>query len=297
MHHDHADHSPSEDHSQDEPRPGCPVPGWVNVIFRGLFLFVERRPPQLGSVGYIEVVIPDLGSEHVYRAGNFLAEETLQRRGMPDPYFLSGVKDGNETFDDKANIVLDGFDYDPQAPGVYARLVVPKPSEIISLRPTGSFQTLFDGTSKIHGHTTNSVHVLRYAADDLCKVSLGGHPAPLTPFCYHGQHFANLHVISEPDHSLNAPHTVHGFHALIGLIPKLRTSVELVPGFQTTVKPCTEIYPDKGFAGIETSTLAELHHCLTETGKRWRWSQAGEHCNPISASPPFSCAPLIMDGS
>jgi len=52
----------------------------LNVLFHGLFVFVDRP-------NGIEVLIPDMGADHVYRAGEWLGETTLARGS----YELSGV--------------------------------------------------------------------------------------------------------------------------------------------------------------------------------------------------------------
>ena len=56
-----------------EPLSGPKVEGIVNVIFRGMFLFFQRKQ-------MIDVLIPNIGSEHVYRAGLFLGETSMAPR-------------------------------------------------------------------------------------------------------------------------------------------------------------------------------------------------------------------------
>src|SRR6266567_4396166 len=118
-----------------------PVPALnVNVIFHGLFLFVEQN-------GFLDVLIPNMGKEHVCRAGTFLAEETLIPLPLATPYFLDGVTAGAKEFDDDKNIVFEDQDFDRTASLdlVYARIVLPKPAEIVSLRPTrDALQADFD---------------------------------------------------------------------------------------------------------------------------------------------------------
>src|SRR5215470_10185429 len=102
----------------------------VNVIFHGLFVFVLKE-------GYIDVLIPTV-DDHSYRAGPFLAEETLMSRPLSQPYALAGVTPGKANFDLDINFFIGDYDYDTTAgpDRVYARIVLPYPKEIVSLRPT-----------------------------------------------------------------------------------------------------------------------------------------------------------------
>src|SRR5438874_13496708 len=58
-------------------------PGKLNVIFHGLFSFDQEEE--------IIAYIPDMGSEHQYTAGNWLAETSLEEHGE---FILDGVIPG-----------------------------------------------------------------------------------------------------------------------------------------------------------------------------------------------------------
>src|SRR5258705_13617225 len=77
------------DHDPVVPSPsGGTHPGQVNIIFHGLFLLLERSD-------CIEVLIPNMRTEHVYLAGSFLCETTLSPLPLSQPYMLGGVRRGN----------------------------------------------------------------------------------------------------------------------------------------------------------------------------------------------------------
>src|SRR5215468_5726887 len=59
------------------------LPGRLNVILHGLFAFDQEKR--------IIAYIPDMGSEHQYKAGNWLAETTLEDQA---DLTLEGVNPG-----------------------------------------------------------------------------------------------------------------------------------------------------------------------------------------------------------
>src|SRR6266576_2633998 len=102
---------------------GSSEPGTLNVIFHGLFGLMENKDS-------IDMLIPNLGTEHVYRAGNWLGELELS----PGLYALEGVTPGNAAFNRKHNIIVDGLrlSREPNRQP-YATLRFPRPQRIASL--------------------------------------------------------------------------------------------------------------------------------------------------------------------
>src|SRR6266852_2607314 len=105
-------------------------PGKLNVIFHGLFGFDQETKTK----EEIAVYIPNMGSAHRYKAGNWLAETTLAK----GEYKLEGVTKGStdNKLNKDRNIVLDdvAVKANPDKPP-YATLRLPYPSlPIQSLR-------------------------------------------------------------------------------------------------------------------------------------------------------------------
>ena len=102
------------------------------VVLNGAFLFVDDYgEPSL------EVILPNIGAEHAYVAGNFLAEAALEQGKT---FRLVGPKgnDGEapEThFDHKRNFVFsEPVDLEKNPRGrIYSSLVLPRPDRIYSL--------------------------------------------------------------------------------------------------------------------------------------------------------------------
>jgi hypothetical protein len=214
----------------------------VNVIFHGLFLFIERKAS-------VDVVIPNMGQDHIYQAGNFLVEETLAARPLRSPYFLSGVVGGNARLDDQQNIVFQKHTCDALAPpeDVYARIVLPIPMEILSLRPTEqAYQADVDPQGLMNNRTTCGVQVLRYFAPDLAQVRLDGHTAKLGAHPPTGPKFVNLHIISEEGfHAIETFDTRERIQFLLQAGLDWREDTPNLPGTALVVEPpfdCVPLY-------------------------------------------------------
>src|SRR5579871_5890169 len=66
------------------------IAGHFNVIFRGLFLFVEQPD-------HFDVFVTNMDTDHVYRAGRFLWETDLEHDGLASVYTLRGVDPGKQS--------------------------------------------------------------------------------------------------------------------------------------------------------------------------------------------------------
>lgn len=268
-----------------------PTPGEVNVILRGLFLVVLRK-------NHVEVLLPNLGFEHVNRAGQFFGEVLLKPRPLQSPYALTGVKDGYGSFQNN-NVVLKGCDYDPaSSPNlVYARIVLPRPKEILAFRPPKDpVEASFDPLGLYHGKKPMSVQVLRYETDDLTKVALVHHAVPSVEIhMMGGKPFCNFHVISEPDHEPLPAHGVNGFERTISLMPSLRGLILLKEQPTNRLEDETGDHKAKGFANVELNTIPELHRTLLAVGKILR--DGTQLAGALVGSPPVECAPVLTDMS
>lgn len=260
-------------------------PGEVNVIFRGLFLFVYR--PNM-----IEALIPNMGMDHVTKAGAFLGEQSMAPAAVGAPYSLGGVAAGQAGADRSSNIVLDSFEYDPDLSmdELYARIVLPRPKEILSFRPlTNPIIMEIDPLGLFHGKRTTGIRVFRYDAADLAAVQLYPHPVMPEPHTISGVpgEFLNLHIVAEPERDLQSPHVRSGFDRTIALIPALRGTLKL--GAQSTqFAEAAGVDTRKGFVANELKTLAEINAMLLSRGIEARSGPMG---SPLG-EPPQSCLPI-----
>src|SRR5215471_4884186 len=75
--------------------------GILNVILHGTFAFAEDN-----SEKELTTYIPNMGTEHVYRAGTWLAESTLAQNTV---FKLGGVQNGGtQKLDPAVNIIVRG---------------------------------------------------------------------------------------------------------------------------------------------------------------------------------------------
>lgn len=268
----------------------------VNVIFHGLFLFVQQSPP--GQTPYIDVLIPNMGTDHVYRAGAFLAEETLLPRPVNDPYFLANVTGGAAVFDPTANVVFPHQNYKTSAgpDEVYARIVLPVPAQIVSLRPAATpIIPDIDPGNLFTVQTPCGVQLLRYRArldplgnPDFADVALANHSAELVLNA--NSQCLNLHIFNEEDHNVPQEHAGYGFQKILQLLPNLSTPI-LVSKFTALSEEIVD-HPEWGLAALETADLQERAKTMKQVGLDLR-AHPGAAINlilPVS-DPPNDCYP------
>jgi hypothetical protein len=243
----------------------------------------------------------------VYRAGNFIAERMLPPQVPGTPYYLAGVTahPGGDGFSATQNLILKGYfpDHNAGPDDVYARIILPRPRAIVSLRPMKQpIQTVYDPLRLMDGRNTCGVHVLRYDAPDLAKVRLyipgGAHGSPEPvgpepePFGMEGKDYVNLHVVSEPEYQSDGVHSIHGLHRALNLIPPLRGAVQLKG--ETRLEAAGD-RRDLGLLGIETFTLSEVSEFLSNEVRAWREGVPPPRLPKPVDEPPWTCLPLILD--
>jgi hypothetical protein len=197
--------------------------GKLNVILHGLLSFDQETKEK----EEIAVYIPNMGSEHLYKAGNWLAETTLAKGA---DLKLVGVSKGSTAnkLDKDRNMILGDVPV-IKNPDTYATLRLPYPSlPIQSLRRLTIPADGLEGNAKatvLRGRDavqTATVQVLTYpfASDaDLMLVANdpnlkpGDHP--WEPVLEDG--YVNLHVFSEPERNSTEQHLRYEFEASIGL--------------------------------------------------------------------------------
>jgi hypothetical protein len=162
----------------------------LNVILHGLAAVLRRHEE-------LVVLLPDLDGQHVFRAGTWLAETELR----PGTYVLGGVKRGAAVFDPEKNLIL-GKGRLVANPPVHARLHLPIPAEIYSLKPVEmNPREDFEGASRPAGTKLNlaTVQVLSYEIENLQALRL--FPHLWEPPADADLEVTNLHIYSEEDHS------------------------------------------------------------------------------------------------
>ncbi len=275
-----------------EPLPGPPVEGTVNVIFRGMFLFYQR--PHM-----IDVLIPNIGPEHVYRAGLFLGETSLVARPIAEPYVLRGATLGTAGLPD-ATFAGYPLRSDITQEDVWARVVVPRPDSLLRLRPTAFGVSAEDPWALVDGNNFPIMYVMRYHAADLRRVHLARHAAPNVDDpgiqTIDGHNFLNIHIVSEPEvQGGGMAHPIHGFQKLMNLFAGLQGTIALTDNQPTTIEDLesTAVPGGLGFSRIELITYSEQRNMLIRAGRHWRVDSAtGPAANALLVdSPPNQCLP------
>jgi hypothetical protein len=234
--------------------------GTLNVILHGVFTSVVDRD------GTITVYIPNMGSEHVYKAGNWLAETTLQQ----SDFTLEGVVKAatRQTFRPDQNIALKNARIsDPNCcDRVYATLHFPTPRSITSLGrltvPPGAIAGASVGMlDPKSGGQSATVQVLTYDFSSDANLRLGDHP--WEPVLDNG--FVNLHVFAEADRSVEEDHIRHAFQMSMGLFTGVDLSLQLQTSPADHAAEQAEI-PD-GVHPFEVRGLIERQNWLTVMGR------------------------------
>ena len=293
--HDHDTGSSGSSLPLTEPLSGPKVPGIVNVIFRGMFLFLQRKQ-------MIDVLIPNIGTEHVYRAGLFLGETSLTPRPIGEPYVLRGVELGAEGF---PSLPFGGYRYRSNITqdDVWARVVVPRPFKLYSLRPTAFGVSAEDPWGLVDDKNFDIMHVLQYKAEDLRAVHLARHSVPNVDdpgiHTMDGHSFLNIHIVSEPEvQGASMHHPIHGFQKLMDLFEGLQGTIALTDRQPTTIEDLETTAmpggPDPlGFSRLELITYTEQRNLMIRAGRHWRIdSTTGPTVNALLVdSPPNQCLP------
>ncbi len=272
----------------------------LNVILHGLYLFDQAEDE-------IIAYIPDLGTEHQYKAGNWLTETNLEEHA---DVRLSGVSPNHLTLadvrpEDQDSVKFQGdtdiitgymlagrhnFDVGnaivrPAAKEchcIHATIRLPYPPKPIkSLRRIRITEGSIGGDDSerlVAGHPDlegSTVQVLTYYFDDENDLRLGDHP--WEPALADG--YVNLHIFSEPERPPTDDHVRHSFQACI----------ELLAGVDLVLKaPLRAGIPEKTIPGVhefELQDLVQRQRWLTVLG---RGIKEGRDVNTIWDDPtPF----------
>jgi hypothetical protein len=241
----------------------------LNIVFQGLIVFFQNRPPASPGKS-ITALIPNVGCDHAYRAGNWLSEISL----APGEYKLSGVDpDGSAEFCDADHTILRPAQMRPVLSHheLFVRLELPQPHNIASFRTVGiPPQNLYDSASLPGGITCINVahtHVFSYnVSKPLHDVRLGDHPwAPDADYC---SECANLHVFASPETRPRVPHHVDEFHLAATLLHNIELHLKENLPFLPPLPTPYEIHR-KGVHGVVQAELEDL------SGRNMRLNEMG----------------------
>jgi hypothetical protein len=238
--------------------------GRLNVILHGLFVF--RETPR-----GIDALIPDMGTEHAYVAGNWLAETPLAGR---QTYALKGVNAGKAAqFSRDANIVLrrraaPATHHGHGGHGVLATLEFPFPSAMVSLGriPLNPGKDLGgDDKSAVKARAVSTVQVLTYSFDNDAELFLGSHywepvvdPAG----------FVNLHIFSEPQRPPSHGHMRMAFQVSAALVLGSSLNLKRPPGIADLAKEAGSL--PQGIHPLEIEDLIQRNRRLQAMGQAIR---------------------------
>jgi hypothetical protein len=185
--------------------PSAPVGGTFYVVLHGL-MGIIRRPNGL------EILIPDMGTKHVYRAGACLGETTIHP--SPAPYHLTHITGGSADFDPSKTLTINSIPPCGQ-PQLYARITLPLPAWVYHVGQIDLSTVITDPGNHLPSKIATSVHVLKYYALDFRLVRFGCDAVDI-PFVtgQDGVRYVLMHIYAEEDKASAALHTPDGFAKL-----------------------------------------------------------------------------------
>jgi hypothetical protein len=259
--------------------------GTLYVFLHGLFGILD-------SDTGMDIVMPDMGPTHVYRAGKFLAETTVQP--FAGAHQLTGVEGGSAHFDPAKNLLMKGIPLATHAK-IYARFRFPLPVAVHSFRPIDLTDAIVDPLNHFSGPVTSMVQILTYTYQDFRTVRLGGETLDIPPLIgQDGTLYMNLHLFAEEDEVRPLVHTLDGFHALVRMFefpcpPKLVLAKagpamvveDLIPG--TTLTEFQDLAPRTRWLGAIGDNIRQ---------QALRGQQFLPEIEP-QGSDPVTCSPLI----
>lgn len=169
----------------------------------------------------IEVRVPDLGPECVYRAGDWLAETTIRAGATLElivPPASAAARAGRIPREN--NIVLEGR-RPADAGSPYATLLLPIPDGIESY--SRILQGSFEGRdSNAAWERSSSVHLFTYEAVDTDRVSLSNHPWSIASKPETDAGDALLSILADPEtEDLSEGYASRAFEATVALFRDL----------------------------------------------------------------------------
>jgi hypothetical protein len=242
----------------------APFPGTFYVFLHGLI--ASRRNGK-----FLDLLIPDVGPNHVYRYGEFLGELTLQPAAPA--YQIRGIegKESNPSqtiFPPEAHLCTNGLFGESRGSKLYARIRLPHPLQVHSYLTVDLKDVVTDPANQMaKSKTGNMTPVLEYKFSDPRNILFGGEPLNIAPLEVDGRWYMNLHLYAEEDVERPELHTVAGFNQLAELFdfgaPPSIASVTNIP------EPVRGKLP-KGTSELEFVSLAMRTRELGYLGRQIR---------------------------
>jgi hypothetical protein len=214
-----------------ETRPPC-----LRVILHGLCVIQQRRRD-------LRIFLPNVESQHVYRAGKWLGETTIPPGAKLQ---LAGVRNEADSRDSKPkefspdeNVIVRGA-FRRSAMKPYATLLFPRPFDIYSLRPApvtpGHLESSLQDKVSNRGKLA-TIQVLEYVIDNAANLGLvnvrkraGDGEEEYFPWVPSlTEESVNLHVFAEPETPQPMDHSLHEFSLGARLFRDLDIRLTSVP--------------------------------------------------------------------
>lgn len=227
-----------------------------NVAFHGLFVFVQRP-------SRIDVLVPNMGSTHVYRAGEWLGEITYPEGDYA--MTLAKPAPATGTFDPTKNIIVPNAKpakTTKRPRNVYARFTFPKPSVIHSLRSVDLANGDLDHDPKLtlSSRVASVIQILSYDDVTVDDITFDGIALPAKG--------GNLHIFAGPDQRETHEHTLDGFSQAASLLTATKGKLRLRNSPQAPqIKP-NEV--PEGFGKTELIDLSDRVKQLAAFGRKLR---------------------------
>lgn len=236
----------------------------LNVIFHGLFVFVQRRFAEGGRQRRgITALMPNVGPYHAYLAGNWLSEISM----APGKYKLRGVEEGSGEFNRRHHQLLRGSSLRPSLSQheLFARIKLPQPEFIWSLRSV-EMMAVRRGQVKVAVRAAHT-HVFVYkVSGELHDIRLGEHP--WAPDADYSPRIANLHLFNSPETRPRVAHHLDEFHTATSMIHNVELRLDDTPPLLPGI-PAQSDFPAaiQGVARAELEDLASRNIRLGEMGR------------------------------
>jgi hypothetical protein len=260
-------------------------PKILNVIFQGLIVFFQDTSDEDPKKHKITALMPNVGADHSYRAGNWLAEVSL----AAESYKLTGVKAGDKLFNPREHTMLPKVSLRQVVSRheVFARIELDLPEQLWSFRTVTLDEDVFVDPRFLQQHGLKEMlvantHIFTYHVKDgseLHDVRLGEHP--WAPDADYDATVANLHVIAGPECRPRVAHNIDEFHTATALMNdvelRLKENTGLLPPIpsQTTINERVQ-----GVSQAELEDLTSRYIRLTEMGRIIRRRKIGPDQRP-----------------
>jgi hypothetical protein len=276
-----------------------PFPGGIFYVFlHGLIAVSVNR-----TAKHIDLLIPDIGSNHVYRYGEFLGEVTLP--SSTAPYQITGL-DPNDPpqneriFPASDHLVTKDFTPICAETRLYARIRLPLPRNVFSYLKVDLSGVLHDPRKHLESvngtFTGTMIPVLEYTFQDPRAILFGREPLNVAPLEHNGTWYMNLHIFAEEDVARLEDHTLAGFGVIASLFDfkaaPVVTSVSSIPPVRKGDLPC-------GTTALEFLSLALRTRELGYLGRLVRREALEGEPIIVRVSSvggdPVTCLPLVSE--